>query len=64
LRNRILGAAVVIGVVLFVLLPSFATLYTDWLWFGEVGHEQVFIRTFSARLLLGVVAFAIVFGAL
>jgi uncharacterized protein len=63
-RNRIIGAAVVIGVVLLVLLPSFATIYTDWLWFGEVDQEQVFLRTFGARLTLGVVAFAIVFGVL
>ncbi|MDB6108231.1 MAG: hypothetical protein JWO52_8230 [Gammaproteobacteria bacterium] len=64
LRNRkFLSAAVVIGVVLFM-LPSFATIYTDWLWFGEVGQEQVFIRTFSTRLTLGVVAFAVVFGVL
>jgi uncharacterized membrane protein (UPF0182 family) len=65
LRNRkFLGAAVLIGVVLFVLLPSFATIYTDWLWFGEVGQERVFLRTLSARLTLGVVTFAIVFGVL
>ena len=36
-----LGVVLGVGVLLFVLLPSFATLYTDWLWFLEVGHEQV-----------------------
>lgn len=59
-----LGTLVGVGVLLFVLLPSFATLYTDWLWFLEVGHEQVFLRTLNSRLALGAVAFVVVFGVL
>src|SRR4051812_41863413 len=59
-----LGLVVGLGVVLFVLLPSFATLYTDWLWFLEVGHEQVFMRTLNSRLELGAAAFAMVFAVL
>jgi uncharacterized membrane protein (UPF0182 family) len=39
-------------------------LYTDWLWFLEVGHEQVFLRTLNTRLVLGAVTFAVVFGVL
>ncbi len=48
----------------FFLLPSFAEVYTDWLWFLETGHEQVFVRTLSARVTLGAVTFALVFGVL
>jgi uncharacterized membrane protein (UPF0182 family) len=59
-----LGLLVGLGVVLFVLLPSFATLYTDWLWFVEVGHEQVFLRILNSRLALGAAAFVMVFGVL
>ncbi|MEP7243351.1 MAG: UPF0182 family protein [Gammaproteobacteria bacterium] len=51
-------------VLLFFLLPSYATLYTDWLWFQEVGHEQVFMRTLNTRLLLGGATFLLVFGVL
>ena len=40
-------------VVLLFVLPSLATVYTDWLWFLELGHEQVFLRILSARFLLG-----------
>jgi uncharacterized membrane protein (UPF0182 family) len=53
-------------VLLFVLLaavPGFAQFYTDWLWFREVGYEQVFLRSLTVQSLVstgtGVVAFAI-----
>jgi uncharacterized membrane protein (UPF0182 family) len=59
-----LGLVAGLGVVLFVLLPSFATLYTDWLWFLEVGHEQVFLKTLNSRLALGAAAFVMAFGVL
>jgi uncharacterized membrane protein (UPF0182 family) len=59
-----LGLLLGVGVLLFVLLPSFATLYTDWLWFLEVGHEQVFLRTLNSRVTLGAAAFVLVFGVL
>jgi uncharacterized membrane protein (UPF0182 family) len=70
-RGRLLGARRLIGggivlavVLLFFVLPSFATLYTDWLWFVETGYEQVFLRTLSARVTIGVIAFLIVFAVL
>jgi len=59
-----LGLLAGLFVLVFFLLPSFATLYTDWLWFVEVGHEQVFLRTLNTRLGMGIVAFAAVFGVL
>src|SRR5215207_142352 len=43
---------VVILVVVVVILGLFAQLiplYTDWLWFGEVGYQQVFLGPLSIR---------------
>jgi uncharacterized membrane protein (UPF0182 family) len=34
-------------------------LYTDWLWFGEVGFTQVFWRILGAKLGLGIAAFLV-----
>ena len=49
-------------------LPAFAEFYTDWLWFEEVGYEQVFIRSLTARstitLVVGLVVFALLAGNL
>jgi uncharacterized membrane protein (UPF0182 family) len=62
--KRYLGFALLGIAVLLFLVPSFATLYTDWLWFLEVGQEQVFLRTLNTRIALGAVTFAVVFGVL
>jgi uncharacterized membrane protein (UPF0182 family) len=45
-------------------LPALAELYTDWLWFREVGHEQVFLKSFSASSLVTTVSGLIVFAVL
>jgi uncharacterized protein len=42
----LLAAAVLLG------LPAFAEFYTEWLWFREVGYEQVFIRSLTARSMI------------
>src|SRR5688572_28979833 len=57
---------VILGAVLLLsfLLPSFATVYTDWLWFQEVGHDQVFLRTLNTRIAIGAAVFAMIFGVL
>jgi len=63
--KKYLGVALLAAfILLFFLLPSFANLYTDWLWFLEVGHEQVFLRTLNTRIVLGAATFAVVFGVL
>jgi uncharacterized membrane protein (UPF0182 family) len=51
-------------ILLFFLLPSVASVYTDWLWFLEVGHEQVFLRTLNTRIAIGAATFVVVFGVL
>ncbi len=38
-----------LGIVVLLGLPAFAEFYTDWLWFKELGYEQVFVRSLTAR---------------
>jgi uncharacterized membrane protein (UPF0182 family) len=38
---------------------TIATIYTDWLWFREVGYATVWLRQWSARLVVFVVAFLV-----
>ncbi|HSC27475.1 MAG TPA: UPF0182 family protein, partial [Vicinamibacterales bacterium] len=45
-------------------LPAFAEFYTDWLWFREVGYEQVFVRSLSARATIGLLTGAAVLAVL
>jgi len=52
--------AVVFGLLLVALLaPSLVKFYTDWLWFGEVGYQPVFLTMLRSQGLLFVIAFAI-----
>jgi hypothetical protein len=43
----------------FFVLPALVSLATDWLWFGEVGYQPVFLYSLSARAAIGA-AFLIV----
>jgi uncharacterized membrane protein (UPF0182 family) len=52
------------AVLLLLGLPAFAEFYTDWLWFKELGYEQVFIRSLTARSTVTAVAGLIVFAVL
>jgi hypothetical protein len=67
LSLRSILVLILLGLVVF-LAPALVTLYTDWLWFGEVGYKDVFLRTLSARTWLGaavfVFAFAVLYGNL
>ena len=55
-------------VVVVVGLPAIAEVYTDWLWFREVGYEQVFLKSLSASsavtIIAGLAAFAVLGGNL
>jgi uncharacterized membrane protein (UPF0182 family) len=56
-------------ILLFLLLllagiPASADFYTDWLWFHEVGYQQVFIRSLAVRGIVTVVAGLIAFAML
>ena len=63
LSFRSIIALALIGLVVFV-APWLVTVYTDWLWFREVGYEQVFVRTLTARAMLGGVVFLVAFAVL
>ena len=52
----LLAALVLLG------LPAFAEFYTEWLWFREVGHEQVFVRSLTARSLITAIVTFVAFG--
>jgi uncharacterized membrane protein (UPF0182 family) len=49
------------ALVLFAVLPSMADFYTDWLWFGEVGYRDVFVRTLTTQGVLGLAGFTVAF---
>jgi uncharacterized membrane protein (UPF0182 family) len=44
---------------LFFAAPSAVRFYTDWLWFGEVGYQSVFLTMLRAQATLFVAAFAV-----
>ena len=48
-----------VAALLFFGSSSIVELYTDWLWFGEVGLQPVFQTTVGAQVLLGSVAFVV-----
>ena len=50
----------VIGAIL-ILLPIIVGLYTDWLWFGDLGYRGVFVNEFIARIALFLI-YAVVAG--
>ena len=63
LSLRTVIALAVIGLVLYA-VPTLVTFYTDWLWFGEVGYQEVFLRTLTARATLGGVVLVLAFAVL
>ena len=54
----------IIVLLLVIALPSFAQIYTEWLWFGETGHQSVFLKSITSRGLLGAGVFAAAFAVL
>src|SRR5687767_15894143 len=44
---------------LFFAGPSLVRFYTDWLWFGEVGYQQVFLTMLRAQGTLFTITFVI-----
>ena len=49
---------------LLISLPSFAEIYTEWLWFGETGFQPLFLKSLTTKLLLGISVFIATFGFL
>jgi uncharacterized membrane protein (UPF0182 family) len=48
----------------FLVLPSSVQFYTDWLWFGEVGYQHVFLKALTTKTVLGLVVFLAAFAFL
>jgi len=63
LRRPRLGLWILLGFILLSLVGQAVPLYTDWLWFQEVGYTAVFITrlTLSGWLFLGLAAAVFVF---
>ncbi len=64
-RRRFLASpgaiGLVVAVVLILALPALVRFYVDWLWFGEVGYQSVFLRTLTAKALLSSLVFVLTF---
>lgn len=64
MRHPVRTLLVVLALVLFLVLPSVASFYTDWLWFVETGYESVFARRLSAQVVTGAAAAILAFVVL
>ncbi len=49
----------ILAAIIFFAGPSLVAFATDWLWFGELGYQQVYLTTLRAQGTLFVLAFAI-----
>jgi len=50
LRLRWRLILIIVFVLLFILAPTLARWYTDWLWFGELGYRRVFWIPLLSRI--------------
>ena len=48
----------------FMIVPSALDLFTEWLWFSEVEYTAIFLRSLSAKVVLGAAAFMFAFAGL
>jgi len=60
--QRLLRFWIPLLVVFGLVGPALVELYSDWLWFGETGYRQVFLKSLSTRAALAGAVFALVFG--
>jgi hypothetical protein len=59
------GVVIVAIIALFAIATLARSIYTDWLWFGELGFRSVFIKVITTRVLMflaGAVGFGIISG--
>jgi uncharacterized membrane protein (UPF0182 family) len=61
MRLRGLPGLILLGLVLLLVVPSAVGFYTDWLWFGELGYQSVFLRMLNAQTLVFGLTFAAVY---
>ena len=60
-RRRWLFVLALLALGLLLVVPSAAIYYTDWLWYRELGYEQVFLRGLNAQGTVFAATFAAVF---
>lgn len=46
---------IALAIILFISLTSIVTIYTDFLWFNDVGYENVFTKTVVTKIITGLV---------
>ncbi len=54
-RSRLWLVAVAVAA-LFLAWPAWASFYTNWLWFKQLGYQSIFTTVLSAKVMPGVVA--------
>jgi uncharacterized membrane protein (UPF0182 family) len=59
MRSPIRIALLLLAVLLFLAGPSLVRFYTDWLWFGEVGYQQVFLTILRSQGTLFTITFVL-----
>jgi uncharacterized membrane protein (UPF0182 family) len=62
--QKFLGPALLAVFVVFLALRSMAGVYADWLWFGETGFQQIFLRILGTQVALGAGAFVVALAVL
>ncbi len=61
MRMRLTGIPLLATVLVVLLaLPSLVEVYTDWLWFGEVGYQHVILRVWTTRSWIVLAAFVVI----
>ena len=63
-RVRIWSLAIALAVALVLVLWWAKTVYTDWLWFGQLGFQDVFIKIVTLKVWLFIVGTLVAAGAL
>jgi uncharacterized membrane protein (UPF0182 family) len=55
------AVALLVALLLFFTLPLLVSFYVDWLWFGEVGYQSVFLRSLTAKVTVSTLVFLVSF---
>ena len=59
MRSPLRLALLPLALLLFLAVPSLVRFYTDWLWFGEVGYQSVFLTILRSQGTLFTLAFVL-----
>jgi len=59
MRPPVRYTLLLLAVILFIAGPSLVRFYTDWLWFGEVGYQHVFVTMLQSQGTLFTMAFVV-----